>query len=247
MGVDFQDFDNDGLPDLIITNLANQKYALYRNNGDGSFTYDTYISGIAKITLLHSGWGIHFLDYDNDGLKDLLITQGHDLDTVELNYPQLHYKEPMLLARNTGRGFVDVSAQSGAVFQQSWAGRGMAVGDLDNDGRVDAVVTVNGGSPHVLRNMTTIQNHWLIFNLVGHKSNRDGIGAEIKVTTSHGTQWLTVSTSGSYLSSNDKRAHFGLGTDAAAKTVEIHWPSGIIQKMNQILGDQVLRVDEPTK
>jgi hypothetical protein len=183
MGVDFQDFDNDGLPDLIITNLANQKYALYRNNGDGSFTYDTYISGIAKITLLHSGWGIHFLDYDNDGLKDLLITQGHDLDTVELNYPQLHYKEPMLLARNTGRGFVDVSAQSGAVFQQSWAGRGMAVGDLDNDGRVDAVVTVNGGSPHVLRNMTTIQNHWLIFNLVGHKSNRDGIGAEIKVTT----------------------------------------------------------------
>jgi len=102
MGIDFEDFDNDGLPDLVITNLANQKYALYRNNGDGSFTYDSYMSGIARMTLLHSGWGIHFLDYDNDGLKDLLIAQGHDLDTVELNFPQLRYKEPMLLARNMG-------------------------------------------------------------------------------------------------------------------------------------------------
>ena len=103
MGVDFQDYDNDGLPDLVITDLANQKYALYHNNGDGSFTYDTYISGIGGMTLLHSGWGIRFLDYDNDGLKDLLIAQGHDLDTIELNFPQLHYKEPMLLARNTGK------------------------------------------------------------------------------------------------------------------------------------------------
>ena len=111
MGIDFQDFDNDGLPDLVITDLANQKYALYRNNGDGSFTYDTYLSGLAAMTLLHSGWGIYFLDYDNDGFKDLLIAQGHDLDTVELNYPQLHYKEPLLLARNMGNGtFVDVSA-----------------------------------------------------------------------------------------------------------------------------------------
>jgi hypothetical protein len=136
----------------------------------------------------------------------------------------------MLRARNTGRGFVDISAQSRGVFQQSWVGRGMAVSDPDNDGRLDAVVTVNGGVPHVLRNMTTTQNHWLIFSLVGHKSNRDGIGAEIRVTTSNGTQWLTVSTSGSYLSSNDKRAHFELGSDTAAKTVEIRWPSGIIQE-----------------
>ncbi len=103
------------------------------------------MSGMAGMTLLHSGWGIHFLDYDNDGLKDLLVAQGHDSDVVELNSPQIHYKEPMLLARNTGHGFVDVSAISGDVFKQVWVGRGMAVGDLDNDGRVDAVVAVNGG------------------------------------------------------------------------------------------------------
>ncbi|HEU5406824.1 MAG TPA: CRTAC1 family protein, partial [Nitrospira sp.] len=219
MGIDFQDYNNDGLPDLVITNLANQKYALYRNNGDSSFTYDSYISGIANITLLHSGWGIRFLDYDNDGWKDLLIAQGHDLDTVELNYPQLHYKEPMLLVRNTGKRFVDVSSQSGSVFQQPWVSRGLAVGDLDNDGRVDAVVTTNGGPAHILHNETATKNHWLTINLVGHRSNRDGIGAEIKVTTSQGSQYETVSTAGSYLSSNDKRAHFGLGTDTVAKEV----------------------------
>ena len=146
MGIDFADYNNDGLPDLIMTNLANQKYAIYKNNGDSSFTYDTYMSGIAGITLLHSGWSAHFVDYDNDGLKDLLIAQGHDVDTVELTSPQIHYKEPMLLARNTGKGFVDVSAVSGPAFKQPWVGRGMAVGDLDNDGRIDAVVTTNGGA-----------------------------------------------------------------------------------------------------
>ena len=248
MGIDFQDFDNDGLPDIVITNLANQKYALYRNNGDGSFTYDSFLSGIAKMTLLHSGWGIRFLDYDNDGLKDLLITQGHDLDTVELNYPQLHYKEPMLLARNMGKGvFVDVSKESGAVFSQPWVGRGMAVGDLDNDGRVDAVVTTNGGEAHILHNETATANHWLSVFLIGHASNRDGIGAEVKVTTAHGAQYITVSTAGSYLSSNDKRAHFGLGSDAVAKTVEVRWPSGITQKLLNVAADQVLKVDEPPR
>jgi hypothetical protein len=246
MGIDFQDFDNDGLPDLVITNLANQKYALYRNNGDGSFTYDTYLSGLASMTLLHSGWGIHFLDYDNDGFKDLLIAQGHDLDTVELNYPELRYKEPMLLARNMGNGtFVDVSAQSGDVFAQRWVGRGMAVGDFDNDGRLDAVVTTNGGPAYVLRNETPTQNHWLTLLLVGHKSNRDAIGAEIKVVTQHRTQYWTVSTAGSYLSSNDKRAHFGLGVDSVARTIEIQWPSGIRQTLTDIAGDHVVKIDEP--
>jgi hypothetical protein len=244
MGVDFQDYDNDGQPDLIITNLANQRYALYRNNGDSTFSYDGYASGIAGMTLLHSGWGIRFLDYDNDGLKDLLIAQGHDLDTIELNYPQLHYKEPMLLARNTGKGFVDISASSGDVFHQAWSGRGMAIGDLDNDGRVDAVVTTNNGPAYILHNETVTTNHWLTLSLVGHRSNRDGIGALIKLTTSAGSQYLTVTSSGSYLSSSDKRAHFGLGTDVAAKLIEIHWPSGVIQKLENVQGDQVLIVNE---
>jgi hypothetical protein len=162
MGIDFQDFDNDGLPDLVITNLAKEKYALYHNNGDGSFAYSTYPSGLARITLLHSGWGIHFLDFDNDGLKDLLVAQGHDVDNVELNFPQIHYKEPMLLMRNLGKGiFSDVSKDAGPVFQEAWVSRGLAIGDLDNDGRLDAVVSTNGGPPHILHNETVNSNHWL--------------------------------------------------------------------------------------
>ena len=247
MGIDFQDYDNDGLPDLVITNLANQKYALYKNNGDGSFTYDTYASGFARMTLLHSGWGIHFLDYDNDGRKDLLVSQGHDLDTVELNYPQLRYKEPMLLARNTGKGFVDVSKESGSAFTQSWVGRGLALGDLDNDGRIDAVVSTNGGAAHVLHNETRTGNHWVTLALTGHTSNRDAIGAVVKLTTAHGAQFATVSTTGSYLSSNDKRVHFGLATDSAIKSIEIRWPSGIVQQLENLSVDRIVQVDEPQK
>ncbi len=246
MGIDFQDFDNDGLPDLIITNLANQKYALYRNNGDGSFTYDSYVAGLASITLLHSGWGIRMLDYDNDGFKDLLVAQGHDLDTVELNYPELHYREPMLLARNMGDGtFRDVSKQSGGVFMERWVSRGMAVGDFDNDGKLDAIVTTNGGAAHLLHNETSTTNHWLTLLLVGHKSNRDAIGSQIKVMSAGGKQYWTVSTAGSYLSSNDKRAHFGLGLDTEAEEIEIRWPSGIVQTLKHVKADRILQVDEP--
>lgn len=246
MGIAAQDYNNDGLPDLVMTNLANQKYALYRNNGDASFTYDTYVSGLARMTLLHSGWGIRFFDYDNDGLKDLLVAQGHDLDTIELNYPQLHYKEPMLLARNLGDGkFQDVSGQAGEVFQQPWVGRGLAIGDLDNDGRVDAVVSTNGGAAHILHNETETQNHWLTLLLVGHRSNRDAIGATITLRSTHGLQYETVSTAGSYLSSNDKRVHFGLGEEASAKSIEIHWPSGIVQHLDNVRGDRMVKIDEP--
>ncbi len=248
MGIDFQDYNNDGLPDLVITNLANQKYALYRNNGDGSFTYDTYVSGMARMTLLHSGWGIHFYDYDNDGLKDLLVAQGHDLDTVELNSPQLHYREPMLLARNLGKGkFVDVSREAGAVFQEPWVGRGMAVGDLDNDGRLDAVVATNDGPGHVLHNLTDAGNHWLTLLLVGHTSNRDAIGATVKVTTAAGLQFATVSTTGSYLSSSDKRVHFGLGKQEVATDIEIRWPSGVVQHLSNTKADRHITVDEPNR
>jgi hypothetical protein len=246
MGVDFADYNNDGLPDLVVTDLASQMYALYRNNGDGTFTYDSYPSGIGRMTMKHSGWGVRFLDYDNDGWKDLLITQGHDLDTIQLTFPDLRYKEPMLLARNTGKDFVDVSAEAGVVFQNAWVGRGLAIGDIDNDGRLDAVVTTNDGSMHVLHNSTQTQNHWLTLELVGRQSNRDAIGAEVKVVTAKGSQWATVTTAGSYLSSSDKRVHFGLGSEAVSRTIDIRWPSGIRQTLRDIRGDQILQVQEPS-
>jgi len=246
MGIDFSDYNNDGLPDLIITDLANQRYAIYQNSGDGTFTYASYLNGVAAATLLHSGWGVDFLDYDNDGWKDLIIAQGHDIDNVQLNFPQLRYKEPMLLMHNDGKHLVDVSGASGEVFQQAWAGRGLAAGDIWNDGRVDVVVTTNDGPAYIVRNETATSNHWLGIKLVGHKSNRDGIGAEIKLTTSKGVQFVTVSTAASYLSSNDKRAHFGLGSDAAAQSIEIRWPSGIVQTLKNISGDRVMVVDEPS-
>ena len=245
MGVDFADFNNDGFPDVAVTDLANQMYALYQNNKDGSFNYATVTSGLGQITRTHSGWGVRWFDYDNDGWKDLLIAQGHDLDTIQLTFPNLRYREPMLLARNTGQSFVDVSSASGAVFQQAWAARGMAIGDIDNDGRLDAVVTTNDGPAHILHNETSTQNHWLTLLLVGHKSNRDGIGAEVKLVTTKGAQLATVTTAGSYLSASDKRVHFGLGTEIVA-SVEIRWPSGIVQILKDVRGDKILQIDEPS-
>ena len=245
MGVDFADYNNDGFPDLIITALANQRYALYLNSRDSTFSYASFTSGVARATMTHSGWGVRFFDYDNDGWKDLLIAQGHDLDTVELSYPNLHYREPMLLLRNTGKEFVDVSAASGSIFSQPWLSRGMAIGDIDNDGRLDVVVTTNDGPVHILHNETPTQNHWLLLKLVGHKSNRDAIGAEVKVITAKGSQFATVSTAGSYLSSSDKRVHFGLGSESAAQSIEIRWPSGIQQTLKNVHAEQILTVDEP--
>ena len=241
----FADYNNDGLPDLIVDDLANQKYALYQNAEDGSFTYSTYAAGFGLMTQLHSGWGMRFLDYDNDGWKDVLIAQGHDLDTIELISPQLHYREPLLLARNVeGKKFVDVSATSGEIFSKRWVGRGMATGDIDNDGRIDAVVSENGGPAHIIMNQTKTKNHWLGLNLVGHKSNRDAIGAVVKVTTAGGSRWGTVTTCSSYLSSSDKRLHFGLGDEATVRSIEVHWPSGIVQTLKDVKGDQYLTIDE---
>src|SRR5882724_9326178 len=247
MGVDFADYDNDGLPDLIVTDLANQKYALYHNNGNNNFAYATDASGIGRMTQMHSGWGIRFVDYDNDGWKDLIIAQGHDLDTIELQAPQFRYREPMLLARNAGRRFVDVSASAGSVFSLPWVGRGMATGEVDNDGRTYALLTTNDVQAHILHNETSTDNLWLTLNLVVHKSNRDSIGAEVEVVTAKGSQFATVTTASSYLSSSDKRVHFGLGTENLAQTVKIRWPSGILQVLSSILCDQFLQVDEPSK
>jgi hypothetical protein len=244
MGAEFQDYNNDGLPDLFVTDLANQKYALYKNSGNGTFSYATETSGVAGETMLHSGWGVRFFDDDNAGLKDLIIAQGHDIDNIQLTFPQLRYREPLLLLQNDGHGnFLDISQHAGDVFKLAWIGRGLAVGDLDNDGREDVVVTTNDGPAYILHNETTSANHWLTLDLVGHQSNRDAIGAEIKVTTANGAQWLTLSPAGSYLSSSDKRAHFGLGT-ATEATVQIHWPSGADQELRNIKANQILKIEE---
>jgi enediyne biosynthesis protein E4 len=245
MGVDFSDYNNDGLPDLVVTALAYQRYALFKNIGDGTFSYVSQNSGLGPMTYLHSGWGARLLDYDNDGMKDLLVVQGHVMDTIEVNFPQLRYREPMLLARNVGGKFEDVSKSAGEVFQRPWAARGLAIGDIDNDGKLDAVVTTNDGPAYVLRNATSTQNHWLTLKLVGHESNRDAIGAEIKILTAKGTQIATVTTAGSYLSSNDKRVHFGLGTESTVKSVNIRWPSGIQQALANVRADQMLDIEEP--
>jgi len=245
MGVDFADYDNDGFPDLVVTTLAYQRFALFKNNGDDTFLYASENSGLGPMSLLHSGWGIKFIDYDNDGQKDLWAGRGHVMDTVEQNFPQLRYREPLLLAKNTGTRFVDVSADAGSVFSQAWAARGLAIGDIDNDGRLDAVVTTNDGPAYVLRNETSTQNHWLTLKLIGHKSNRDAIGAEVKIVTPEGQQFATVTTAGSYLSSSDKRVHFGLGNNAIVKSIEIRWPSGIRQTLTNVQEDRIVEIEEP--
>ena len=245
MGVDFADYDNDGNPDIVITNLSDQKYALYHNSGNSTFTYETGRSGLGVISRPYAGWGVKFMDYDNDGWKDLFIAQGHVLDTIQLTFPHLRYLQPPLLLHNDGKKFVDVSAQSGEIFQHKWAARGLAVGDIDNDGALDVVITTNNGPAYILHNQGGKAQHWLTLQLQGRKSNRDGIGAEIKLVSASGAaQYATVSTGGSYLSASDRRVHFGLGQDDSTKLVEIHWPSGIVQWVDGVPADQVVTITE---
>ena len=247
MGVDFADYDNDGWPDVFINALATQRYALYRNE-KGMFDYASPKTGVATITKMRSGWGAKFFDYDNDGWKDLLVAQGHVMDNIQLTQPALRYFEPMLLMRNVQGKFVDVSAQSGLPFQVAQAARGAAFGDLNNDGWVDVAVNVNDGPALVLRNCGGNGNHWLIVDTTGTSSNRDGMGARIHAVPESGPeQYGIVSSAGSYLSANDKRVHFGLGTARRIKLLEIVWPSGIVQHVENIEADRILSVREPAR
>jgi enediyne biosynthesis protein E4 len=244
MGIDCADYDNDGYVDVLITTLSNEKYALYRNNGDLSFTYATNTSAVGQITLLNSGWGARFIDADNDGWRDLFVAQGHVLDTIDRTTAYLKYKQPLLLMRNEGKGFVNISATAGAAFNAPLAARGAAFGDLNNDGQLDAVVNVLDAAPVILRSNGTA-NHWLGVSLVGSKSNRSGIGARMTVTSATGQkQIFDASTAGSYLSSNDPRIVVGLGSAKAAKSVEVRWPSGRVQTIANPAIDRYLRVSE---
>jgi hypothetical protein len=244
MGVDCADYDNDGYIDVLVTTLSNEKYALYRNNGELSFTYATNTSALGQITLLNAGWGVRFVDEDNDGLRDVFVAQGHVLDTIETSTAYLKYKQPPLLMRNTGKSFVNVSASAGVAFNIPLAARGAAFGDLNNDGQLDAVVAVLDDAPVILRSNGT-RNHWLGVSVVGNKSNRSGIGARVTVTTASGQKQISeVSSAGSYLSSNDPRLVFGLGNVRAVKSVEVRWPSGRAQIISNPSIDSYLRISE---
>ncbi len=246
MGVDFSDYDNDGWPDVFIDALGAEKYALFRN-AKGSFEYVTNSSGIGAITLNHSGWGAKFIDYDNDGWKDLFVGQGHVMDNVALTQPFLKYTEPPLLLRNVAGRFQDVSAASGEIFNLPLAARGVAFGDLDNDGFLDIAINCNHGQAVILRNQGNA-NHWLIVNTVGSASNRDGIGARLRIVGESGLeQHGMVSTAGSYLSASDKRVHFGLGGDRTVRLLEVTWPSGAVQRLETVAADQILTVREPPR
>jgi enediyne biosynthesis protein E4 len=235
MGVVFQDYDNDGRPDIIVTELPREIYGVYHNEGGGLFTYRSLETGLGVLSSGSSGWGVGLEDFDNDGWKDLFVAQGHVLDNVEQIDPSLHYRELPLLAMNHNGRFE--RTDSGA--QSAVAARGAAFGDINNDGWVDAVTTVLGSRPQVYLNQEGSQ-HWLVVTLRGTRSNRDGFGARIEVNG----QTRFATSSGSYLSATDKRLHFGLGSAENAK-VEVFWPSGIHQTVKLARPDQFLDVREP--
>ncbi len=245
MGVDFGDYNNDGWPGIFINALANQRYALFQNRRGTLFEYVSGPSGVAGFSALHSGWGAKFLDYDNDGWKDLFVAQGHVMDNIELTQPAVRYREAMLLLRNRQGKFEDVSANLGESFQMPLAARGAAFGDLNNDGWLDIAVNCNDGPALILMNQGQPGNHWLIVNTVGTRSNRDGIGARLRIVSESGLeQHAFVSTAGSYLSASDKRVHFGLGPDRRVKSLRVSWPSGTVQTLENIEADQILTVRE---
>jgi hypothetical protein len=237
MGVVFQDYDNDGKPDVIVTELPREIYGVYHNDGGGSFSYRSLETGLGVLSSGSSGWSVGLEDFDNDGWKDLFVAQGHVLDNVEQIDPSLHYFETPLVALNHNGRF----ERSDSGISSPGAGRGAAFGDLNNDGWQDAVVTYLGSRPKVFFNRPG-KMHWLVITLRGTRSNRDGFGARVQV---NGQTRFATSTVG-YLSASDKRLHFGLGTAEKAK-VEIVWPSGTHQTLNDVHADQFLEVREPEK
>jgi hypothetical protein len=251
MGTDSQDVNGDGRMDLVVTNLDYETNELYINNGDLTFTDATFKSGLAEPSFLRVGFGVSFLDFDNDGDLDLLVANGHIIDNIELTSTEVTYLQPRSLLENDGKAhFHEIGPSFGARFVAPEAGRGLAVADFDNDGDLDFFVVNNNRQAQLFRNDGGDRaGHWLTLKLRGTRSNRDGVGARVRVRSrdaTGGARWQTseVREGSSYLSQSDIRLHFGLGATATAEEIEIRWPSGIRQSLKDVKADQFLDVIE---
>ncbi|HEV2464468.1 MAG TPA: CRTAC1 family protein [Acidobacteriaceae bacterium] len=246
MGVDSADFDQDGWMDLFVTNIDHQLYSLYRNHHDGTFDDMATRTVLGQSTREMSGWGVRFFDYDNDGNLDIIIANGHPDDQIGLISPVVTYREPLLLFRNDGKALENISASAGPVFQKDFAARGLALGDFDNDGSVDVLISINNGAPLLLRNQTTAGHHWLGIHLVGKTCNRDAIGARVKWTAGGVVRHRMKTGGGSFLSSSDPRMVLGLGTSPALEQLEIRWPmpSKRVDVLTKLPVDRYITIEE---
>lgn len=242
MGVDAADYDGDGWQDLLVANIDQEFFSLYHNERD--LTFIDQPGEIAPATQLLSGWGLKFFDYDNDGDPDLFLVNGHPDDFVEMRNARVKYKEPLLMFENTGRTFKNVSTQSGAVFTKEFSGRGMAVGDFDNDGDMDVLISNNGQPPLLLRNDGGNRNNWLGLQLVGTKSNPAGVGALITWQVGGIKRSRLKIAGGSYLSSQDPRELLGIGAATKIESVEITWPGGKVDKLTNPIINRYITVIE---
>jgi hypothetical protein len=244
MGADFRDINNDGLPDIFHTAMFGDSFPLYENMRNGQFNDVTSVSRLTAETGSLTAWGTGVFDFDNDGLKDLFTANSAILDN-SLEIEHRPFRLPNTIFRNIGGfRFENVSSTAGPSFAFPAAHRGAAFGDLNNDGKVDVVVTVLNGPPEILMNRTANHHHWILLNLVGVRDNRDGLGTKVKITTAHGSQYNEATTALSYNSSSDKRVHFGLGEDAVIDRIELSWPTGVKQVLTHVKADQVLTIKE---
>ena len=246
MGLDFRDFNNDGYPDIVYVALNNQTFPLLQNTGKGDFQEVTTPSGMREASIKMAGYGAGFYDFDNDGWKDLFVTRGH---VESMPVPGADIDQYNTVFRNPGKSgkWIAMTAEAGLDAAPGARHRGCAFADLDGDGRMDVVATALGAEAEIWMNRSKGSGHWLDIALRGTKSNRDGIGARIKVVSAGTTQYNHMTTSVGYASSSDGPVHFGLGPDSVAKVVEIHWPSGIVQVLHDIHADQIVKVTEPAR